>query len=147
MKEFMNATVTGKVSTTFKSTLVKPEIITTIENGEQHKIIAMKYIKIFFVLLVDCRICCLFVSVEFSIGELIFVRVQFLLFPSLGKQSIYADFVQISRKPFLDPWQYLRSFHFSLNFVNYLLQMFSSQLMFLLSRIKRKTTEKDNRIT
>ena len=145
MKEFMNATVTGKVSTTFKSTLVKPEIITTIENGEQHKIIAMKYIKIFFVLLVDCRICCL--SVEFSIGELIFVRVQFLLFPSLGKQSIYADFVQISRKPFLDPWQYLRSFHFSLNFVNYLLQMFSSQLMFLLSKIKRKTTEKDNRIT
>ena len=30
----MNATVTGKVSTTFKPTLVKPEIITTIENGE-----------------------------------------------------------------------------------------------------------------
>ena len=30
----MNATMTGKVSTTFKSTLVKPEIITTIENEE-----------------------------------------------------------------------------------------------------------------
>ena len=30
----MSATVTGKVSTTFKSTLVKPEIITTNENGE-----------------------------------------------------------------------------------------------------------------
>ena len=32
--EFMSTTVNEKVSMTFKSTLVKPEIITTIENGE-----------------------------------------------------------------------------------------------------------------
>ena len=32
--EFMSTTVNEKVSMTFKSTPVKPEIITTIENGE-----------------------------------------------------------------------------------------------------------------
>ena len=62
----MSTTVNEKVGITFKSTLIEPEIITTIENGELHKIIAGKYIKIFFAFHVDCRIYCVFVSVEFS---------------------------------------------------------------------------------
>ena len=38
----------------------------TKNDGVQHKIMTTKYMKTVFALLVDCRVCCLFESIEFS---------------------------------------------------------------------------------